>query len=95
MKGSDCSMARVVESSLDTAETSHISLPTLGWWVNVSLLRSHHVDNTKARLTIYKPASLAPDAGDALMLAFQADLRSETGGPYTAHTDVYVRPLGR
>jgi hypothetical protein len=48
------------------------------------------VDTTRARLTIYKPASLAPNAGAALMLAFEADLRSETGGLYTAHTDMYV-----
>lgn len=33
-------------------------------------LKSHHVDTAKVRLTIYKPASLAPDAGAALMLAF-------------------------
>jgi hypothetical protein len=38
MKGSDCSMARVVESSLDKTETSDILLSFLGWWVNVRLL---------------------------------------------------------
>jgi len=35
-----------------------------------AMLKSHHVDTTKVRLTIYKPASLAPNAGAALTLAF-------------------------